>query len=132
VVVGGGVMDLAGHALAPVTSSFTTGASADTAQPTVVAVSPANGATGVAVTSSIVLTFSEAVFYHPFYLSTPGISFYSPRRQRNLCACFRPRVSFIYEDVVHPADDAPGPLLSQWHSPIWLPVPTLPAAEKNE
>src|SRR5947209_12853 len=59
----GGFTDLAGNAVQAFTSSFTTGSSAvaDTTPPTVTAVNPANGATGVAVTSTVVVTFSKTV-----------------------------------------------------------------------
>ena len=54
-----GVQDLAGNAMASdFTWSFTT---VDTIQPTVISTSPANGATGVAINSSITATFSEAM-----------------------------------------------------------------------
>lgn len=58
-----GFTDQAGNVVTPFTSSFTTGASgtANTTQPSVSTVSPTNGATGVAVTSNIVLTFNEAI-----------------------------------------------------------------------
>jgi RHS repeat-associated protein len=55
--------DQAGNAVVPFTSSFTTGTStvANTTGPTVVSVSPVNGATTVSVSSPIALTFNEAV-----------------------------------------------------------------------
>jgi hypothetical protein len=54
------VTDLAGNPLdTPVSSQFTTGTSVDLSAPLVTAVSPPNGATGVAVTASAVLTFNE-------------------------------------------------------------------------
>ena len=58
-----GVKDLAGNAMTTATSwSFTTAAAAsDTTPPTVVNTNPAGGVTGVAVSSSVVATFSEAV-----------------------------------------------------------------------
>jgi hypothetical protein len=58
-----GITDNAGNVMTPFTSAFTTGASnaANTTQPSVTSVSPGNGASGVAVTTSIVLTFNEAV-----------------------------------------------------------------------
>ncbi len=58
-----GITDQAGNIVVRFTSSFTTGTSgvADTTRPSVSSVSPANGASGVAVTSSIALTFNEAV-----------------------------------------------------------------------
>jgi methionine-rich copper-binding protein CopC len=56
-----GVTDLAGIPLgAAVTWTFTTGA-ADTSVPTITSMSPANGATLVAVTSTITATFSEKI-----------------------------------------------------------------------
>jgi len=57
------VTDLAGNAVGSFTSSFTTGSSAvlDTTGPTLTAVTPANGGDGVAVTSSVIVTFNEAI-----------------------------------------------------------------------
>ena len=62
-VVGGtnGVKDLAGNALASnQTWSFTT-AEVDTTPPTVTAITPASGATGVSTTTTVTATFSEAM-----------------------------------------------------------------------
>jgi LmbE family N-acetylglucosaminyl deacetylase len=60
-LVGGGVTDLAGNALAADYSwSFTTGAP-DTTPPTVASVVPAAGATGVGVSTAVSATFSEAI-----------------------------------------------------------------------
>ena len=58
-----GLRDSAGNTMAPVVSSFTTSASptADTTAPTVVSFSPTNGATGVSVSSPIVMTVSEPI-----------------------------------------------------------------------
>jgi len=58
-----GFTDRAGNLVTPFASSFTTGASAtpDGTAPGVVSVVPASGATGVAVNTSIVLTFDEAI-----------------------------------------------------------------------
>lgn len=54
--------DLAGNALAaPYSWSFTTGAGADITPPTVISTVPSNGATGVALNSSLNATFSEAM-----------------------------------------------------------------------
>jgi RHS repeat-associated protein len=62
-VTANGFTDQAGNAVVPFTSSFTTGTStvANTTGPTVVSVSPVNGATTVSVSSPIALTFNEAV-----------------------------------------------------------------------
>ncbi len=63
-VLGGasGVKDVAGNALfATYTFTFTTGTGVDTTPPVVSSISPANGATGVAVAAPVVVTFSEAV-----------------------------------------------------------------------
>ncbi len=58
-----GVTDQAENLLTPFTSSFTTAASgtANTTTPSVVSVSPANGATAVPASSTIMLTFNEAI-----------------------------------------------------------------------
>jgi Subtilase family/Bacterial Ig-like domain/Bacterial Ig domain/F5/8 type C domain len=55
------VQDLAGNAMATKSWSFTTAAQSDTTPPTVTSTSPAGGATGIAVSSSIKATFSEKV-----------------------------------------------------------------------
>ena len=56
------VKDVAGNALAANSSwSFTTAAAGDTTPPTVTARSPAVGATGVAVATTVTATFSEAI-----------------------------------------------------------------------
>lgn len=57
-----GVTDTAGNGVAvPVTSAFTTGAASDTARPTVISISPANGAQGVPLSASVSVTFSEPI-----------------------------------------------------------------------
>jgi YD repeat-containing protein len=58
-----GFTDQAGNTVTPFTSTFTTGTSGTpvTTAATVTATSPANGATGVPVSSNIVLTFSEPI-----------------------------------------------------------------------
>src|SRR5262249_2092251 len=55
-----GAQDLAGNAMATVSWSFTTTA-IDSTPPTVIASSPAPGATGVSVASNLTATFSEPV-----------------------------------------------------------------------
>ena len=62
-VTASGFTDQAGNTVVPFTSSFTTGTSgvANTTAPTVVTVSPVNGASAVSANSPIVLTFNEAV-----------------------------------------------------------------------
>ena len=62
VTVGTGVADLAGNHLATQYSwSFLTQPQPDTIAPTVSSTSPSNGATGVSVSPSLVVTFSEAM-----------------------------------------------------------------------
>jgi YD repeat-containing protein len=57
-----GVKDMSGNAqTAPSTTTFITGAGADLTPPTVTTVSPANGATAVATTTAIQLTFSKRI-----------------------------------------------------------------------
>jgi hypothetical protein len=57
-----GVRDLSGNPLAMVeTTIFTTGTGAELTNPTVVSVSPANGATGVATDTVVTITFSDPV-----------------------------------------------------------------------
>jgi hypothetical protein len=63
--VSAGAKDLAGNVLTsgPVPNpwTFTTGAAPDTTPPTIILTNPANGATGVALDSTINATFSEAM-----------------------------------------------------------------------
>jgi len=55
-----GVSDLSGNAMTtPVTSTFTTGATAQLGQPTVVSITPANNATGVTTATSITVVFGR-------------------------------------------------------------------------
>ena|GEM_PF-3243636 len=62
VSVSTGVTDLAGNPLAgAVLSTFTVGSQADTTQPTVLSMSPADTTSNVPTTSSIVVTFSEPI-----------------------------------------------------------------------
>jgi hypothetical protein len=56
-----GVSDINGNAMTPTTSTFTTGSSFDFTQPTVSAVSPANGATSVVHSATVTVTFNEAM-----------------------------------------------------------------------
>ncbi len=57
-----GAADLAGNTLAvSKTWTFTTGTVSDTTAPTVTSVSPADASTGAAVTSNVLITFSEAM-----------------------------------------------------------------------
>jgi spore maturation protein SpmB len=58
-----GVRDLVGNVLTPVSSTFTTAADAtpDRTPPTLIAIDPPHGTTGVSVTTPITLTFSEPV-----------------------------------------------------------------------
>lgn len=56
-----GVTDTAGNAVVTFTSSFSTSGMTITTGPLVLSASPANGATGVAVNTNIVLTFSEPI-----------------------------------------------------------------------
>ena len=56
------IQDLSGNVLpSPVTVSFTTGTSADLNTATVVAVTPASNATGVAASTTVQVTFSKAI-----------------------------------------------------------------------
>jgi hypothetical protein len=58
-----GVKDVVGNVAGTVVFSFTTGASgvADTVRPSVVSINPGNGASNIATTSPVVLTFNELV-----------------------------------------------------------------------
>ncbi len=66
-----GVTDLNGNPTSSTTSSFTTGSSYDSTNPTVTAATPANGSTGDAVNAPISLTFS--VLMNPVLITSSQI-----------------------------------------------------------
>jgi len=57
----GGVLDLAGNSTTGYVLAFTTGEETDTTPPTVLMVTPSNGATGVGLNAPVVLTFSKSM-----------------------------------------------------------------------
>jgi hypothetical protein len=59
VAISTGVQDVAGNAVTAVSSTFTTGPTADTTAPTVTSFTPVNGATNVPTNTVIVVRFSE-------------------------------------------------------------------------
>ena len=56
-----GALDLAGNAMSSMQWSFTTAPAFDITAPTVISMSPASGATGVAILANVTATFSEEV-----------------------------------------------------------------------
>jgi hypothetical protein len=74
----GNFTDTQGRSVGPFTSTFTTGTSgvADNSPPSVVSVSPADGATNVQVNTAIVLTFSKAV--NPISVNNADIAISGP------------------------------------------------------
>ena len=67
-----GVMDLAGNAMTtPVVSTFTTGSAPDFNTPSVMAVVPVNGATGVLTTAPIQVQFNK--FIDVLYLNSQNV-----------------------------------------------------------
>src|SRR3990172_6665378 len=75
VMITTGVKDLTGNAMVTsYYSSFTTGSSPDNAPPQVASTSPSNGATGVAINSVIIATFSEAMDTSTISTSTFTVS----------------------------------------------------------
>ena len=56
-----GVTDLAGNSNTGFNSSFTTAATVDTTPPTIVSVTPNNGATGIGLNGQVVVTFSKSM-----------------------------------------------------------------------
>ena len=72
-----GATDLAGNPLAHnFVWSFTTGATADTTDPTVISTNPANNATAVALNQSIAATFSEAM--DPLTITSANVTLTAP------------------------------------------------------
>ncbi len=74
VLVNGGILDFVGNGLnAGITSTFTTAAVADTTAPQVVAVTPNNGATGIGLNATVVLTFSKSLNPNTVNARTMGL-----------------------------------------------------------
>jgi methionine-rich copper-binding protein CopC len=72
-----GATDLAGNPLAQnYVWSFTTGATPDTTDPTVISTNPANDATGVALNQSVAATFSEAM--NPLTITSANVTVTAP------------------------------------------------------
>src|SRR5215471_3898888 len=69
-----GFTDLQGNLVTPYTGMFTTGTSTDTVQPIILSTTPANGASNVAVTSTIVVKFSKSI--NPLTLNSSSFNVY--------------------------------------------------------
>ena len=95
-----GTQDLAGNVMTPASWSFTTEGSPDTTPPTVVATTPANGATAVALSSTVTATFSEAV-------QESTISFVLTDQSNNTIPAI-----LIYDPSTHTVTFTPGTALS--------------------
>jgi large repetitive protein len=68
-----GVTDLAGNGNNFFESTFTTGAGTDTTPPTVLAVTPGNGASGIGLNAGVVLTFSKSLNRNTINNNTVGL-----------------------------------------------------------
>lgn len=106
VKVAAGVRDSAGNTLASDTTfSFTTAAQPDTTPPTIVAVSPSNGAQGVAPGTTITVTFSEpmnlASAQAAFAISSPaGVTGLYSWDSSNKVMTFAPSAALAYGQAV--------------------------------
>jgi Bacterial Ig-like domain len=75
IMVSTGAKDLAGNSLvSQMTSTFTTTSAPDVTPPSVISTSPANGTTGVGVSTSVTVTFSEAMNPATIDASTIGLN----------------------------------------------------------
>jgi hypothetical protein len=98
--------DLAGNAMAaPYSSNFTTGVAPDRTPPTIVSVNPASNTTGVIRTTSIAVTFSEAMdlasSQAAFSVTAPaGVTGTFTWTNANKVMSFKPAAQFAYGDVV--------------------------------
>jgi hypothetical protein len=98
--------DLAGNAMtAPFSSNFTTGVAPDRTPPTIVSVTPASNTTGVIRTTSIAVTFSEAMdvasSQSAFSVTMPaGVTGTFTWTNANKVMTFKPTAQFAYGDVV--------------------------------
>src|SRR5258708_14826837 len=72
-VVVNGVLDLSGNGNNFFESTFTTAAGTDTTAPTVVMVTPANGATGIGLNAAVVLAFSKSLNRNTINGNTVGL-----------------------------------------------------------
>src|SRR5258708_38985660 len=72
-VVVNGVLDLSGNGNNFFESTFTTAAGTDTTAPTVVMVTPANGATGIGLNAAVGLAFSKALNRNTVNGNTVGL-----------------------------------------------------------
>src|SRR5258707_12410939 len=68
-----GVLDLSGNGSNSFYSTFTTTVSTDTIPPAVVMVTPQNGATGIALNTAVVLTFSKSLNRSTINYNTFGL-----------------------------------------------------------
>ncbi|PZR89259.1 MAG: hypothetical protein DLM67_19320, partial [Candidatus Nephthysia bennettiae] len=71
----GGVRDLAGNGNQSFNSSFTTAATTDTTAPTIVSVTPSNGAIGIGSNGQVVITFSKSM--NPSTLTPSSNGYYN-------------------------------------------------------
>jgi hypothetical protein len=83
----GTVLDLAGNPSGYGFSTFTTAATADTTAPTVVSITPSNGATGIGLTGQITIVFSKSM--NPATLNNNTIAVLVGDQQQS----FSPRMS---------------------------------------
>ncbi|HVU45322.1 MAG TPA: Ig-like domain-containing protein [Terracidiphilus sp.] len=90
-----GVTDLNGNAIAPVTSSFTTGGSFDFSGPSVASTVPVNSSTNVSVTTPLSITFSEAM--NPVLIDSNHIYLRTHNTQTTVPATFT--ISSDYKTV---------------------------------
>ena len=101
----GGFTDLAGNAATSFTSSFTTGSSSTPVKtgPTVVSVSPANGATAVEVNSTVTMTFSAPV--NPLTVNASTFQVYSTANNYVLAGTYAVSGAVV---TFTPASSLPG------------------------
>ncbi len=83
----GTVLDLAGNPSGYAFSSFTTASTPDTTAPTVVSITPSNGATGIGLTGQITIVFSKSM--NPGTLNNNTIAVLAGDQQQS----FSPRMS---------------------------------------
>jgi len=80
------VQDLAGNASAFAFSTFTTAATADTTPPTVVSITPSNGATGIGLMGQITIVFSKSM--NPSTLTNNNIALLAGDQQQSYSVRF--------------------------------------------
>src|SRR5205807_2285063 len=121
------ITDVAGNVMNFFQSTYTTAAAADTTAPSVVSVTPQDGAAGIGLNSAVVLTFSKPLNFNTVYRSTfellangvqmqPGISLSADRQTVVLNQFTLPASSVVTVIATRDVTDLAGNHLADFRS----------------